>query len=142
MYNWFETVVKYDKTSEEGKTVTTTEHYLVDALSHAEAENRIIEEMKSFIAGEFVVSKVGRRKINEIFYNENADKFYRAKINFIALDEDRGVEKKIPATMLAQGNDIQDALNTINYGMKGSMADWCIVSITEVPVIDIFKYKE
>lgn len=142
MYNWFETVVKYDKTSEDGKIVTTTEHYIVDALSHAEAENRIIEEMKPFNAGEFVVSKVVRRKINEIFYNENADKFYRAKINFITLDEDRGVEKKTPVTMLAQGDDIQDALNTINEVMKGSLADWCIVSITEVPVIDIFKYKE
>lgn len=141
MYNWFETVVKYDKTSEEGKVITTTEHYLVDALSHAEAENRIIEEMKPFMSGEFSVKKVSRRIIAEIFYNENADKFYRAKVNYITLDEERGVEKKSPVTMLAQGNDIQDALNTIKEEMKGSMADWYVVSITETPLLEIFKYK-
>lgn len=141
MYNWFETVVKYDKTSEEGKVITTTEYYLVDALSHAEAENRIIEEMKPFMSGEFSVKKVSRRIIAEVFYNENADKFYRAKVNYITLDEERGIEKKSPVTMLAQGNDIQSALNTIKEGMKGSMADWYVVSITETPLLEIFKYK-
>ena len=45
MHTWFETVIGYEKTAEEGKIVKVKEHYLIDALSHAEAENRIIEEM-------------------------------------------------------------------------------------------------
>ena len=78
MHTWFETVVSYERTAEEGRIVKSTEHYLVDALTHAEAENKIIEEMKPFISGEFQVSKVARKKIAEIFYNENGDKWYRA----------------------------------------------------------------
>ncbi len=46
MQNWFECKIKYEKTGAEGKLATATETYLVDALSHAEAENRIIDAMK------------------------------------------------------------------------------------------------
>ena len=89
MHTWFETVVNYEKTADDGRIIKSTERYLVDALSHAEAENRIIEEMKPFISGEFKVTKVVNKKINEIFYNENGDKWYRAKVNFITLNEEK-----------------------------------------------------
>lgn len=139
MHTWFETVVSYERTAEEGRIVKSTEHYLVDALTHAEAENKIIEEMKPFISGEFQVSKVARKKIAEIFYNENGDKWYRAKVNFITLDEDKGVEKRTGVTMLVQASDVKSAVEGIIEGMKGSMADWEIHTVAETPIIDIYK---
>lgn len=141
MHTWFETVVSYEKTAEEGRIVKSTEHYLVDALTHAEAENKIIEEMKPFISGEFQVSKVARKKIAEIFYNENGDKWYRAKVNFITLDEDKGVEKRSGVTMLVQASDVKEAVEGIIEGMKGSMADYEIHTVAETPIMDIYKYE-
>ena len=140
MHTWFETVIKYEKTAEEGKIVKVSEHYLVDALTHAEAENRIIEEMKPFISGDFQVAKVVRKSINEIFCSENGDKWFRAKVNFISLDEEKGIEKLTGATMLVQDSDIQDALIGLVEGMKGSMADYSVFSITETPIMDIYKF--
>lgn len=140
MQKWFECVIKYDKTAEDGKIERVTEHYLVDSLSHAEAENRIIEEMKPFISGDFEVSKVARKKINEIFFNEYGDKWYRAKVNFISLDEEKGVEKLTASTMLVQACDLFEALEEITKGMKGSMADYVIYSITETPIMDLYVY--
>ncbi|NCB68492.1 MAG: DUF4494 domain-containing protein [Bacteroidia bacterium] len=141
MHTWFETVVSYEKTGFEGRIVKSTEHYLVDALTHAEAENKIIEEMKPFISGEFQVSKVARKKIAEIFYNEDGDKWYRAKVNFITLDEEKGVEKRSGVTMLVQASDVKSAVEGIIEGMKGSMADWEIHTVAETPIMDIYKYE-
>lgn len=140
MHTWFETVVSYERTAEEGRIVKSTEHYLVDALTHAEAENKIIEEMKPFISGEFQVSKVARKKIAEIFYNENGDKWYRAKVNFITLDEEKGVEKRSGVTMLVQASDVKEAVEGILEGMKGSMADYEIHTVAETPIMDLFIY--
>ena len=141
MLNWFECKIKYEKTAEEAKIVKVNEAYLVDALSFTEAEARIIEEMRPFISGEFTVANIRRAKINEMFFNENGDKWYRGKVLFISLDEEKGVEKRTAVTMLVQATDIKEALNGITEGMKGSMADYEIAAITETTIIDVFKYE-
>ena len=141
MHTWFETVVSYEKTAEEGRIVKVNENYMVDALSFTEAEARIIEEMKPFITGEFKVSKVMRKTIAEIFYNENGDKWYRAKVNFITLDEDKGVEKRTGVTMLVQASDVKEAVEGIIEGMKCAMADYQIHTVAETPIMDIYKYE-
>ena len=141
MYNWFECKIKYEKTAEEGKIVKVNETYLLDALSFTEVEARIIEEMKPFISGEFTVANIRRAKINEMFFNENGDRWYRSKVNFVTLDEEKGVEKRTAVAMLVQANDIKEALNGITEGMKGSMADYEIAAITETSIIDVYKYE-
>lgn len=142
MHTWFETVINYEKIADEGKIVKTKEHYLVDALTHAEAENRIIAEMEPYISGEFKVEKVARKRINEIFYDECGDRWYRAKVIFISYDEEKQVEKRTPATMFVQACDLKGALDGIVEGMKGSMADYEIASITETPIIELYKYAD
>jgi hypothetical protein len=140
MHTWFECKIKYEKTAEEGKIVKVSEGYLVDALSFTEAEARIIEEMKPFISGEFQVANIKRARINEMFFNENGDKWYRSKVNFITLDEEKGVEKRTGVTMMVQASDIKEALEGFIEGMKGSMADYEIANIAETLIIDVFKY--
>lgn len=141
MHNWFEGVVKYEKTAEEGKILKVSEHYLIDALTHTEAEARLIEEMKPFISGEFTVAKLINKKINEMFYNENGDKWYRAKLNFISLDEEKGIEKKTGTYMMVQACNVKEAWDGIATGMKESMADYEVFSITETAIMDVYKYK-
>ena len=142
MHTWFECKIKYEKTAEEGKIVKVAESYLVDALSFTEAEARIINEMKPFISGEFQVSNVRRSRINELFFNENGDKWYRAKVAFITLDEEKGIERMSPATMYVQACELEEALEGLKQGMKGSMADYRFMSLTETTVMDVYKYEE
>jgi hypothetical protein len=139
--NWFECKIKYEKTAEEGQIIKVNEAYLVDTLSFTEAEARIIEEMKPFISGEFVVANIKRLKINEMFFNKNGDKWYRSKVNFVTLDEEKGIEKRTGVTMMVQASDIKEALIGITEGIKGSMADYEIASITETAIMDVFKYE-
>lgn len=141
MYNWFECKVSYEKTMENGTQKKVTEPYLVDALSFTEAEARIIEELKPYIAGEFTIADIKRAKLAELFFNENGDRYFKAKIYFITLDEKSGTEKKILSQMLAQACDIREALEVIEKGMEGTMADYTIASLTETAIMDVFPYE-
>ena len=140
MLNWFECKIKYEKTAEEGKIIKVGETYLVDALSFTEAEARINEEMKPFISGEFIVSNIRRARINELFDNENGDKWYRCKVFFISLDEEKGIEKRIATTMMVQANDVKEAWDGLHEGMKGSMADYQVAAIVETAIMDVFPF--
>ena len=141
MKKYFLVKIKYEKTVEDGKIVKVSEQYLIDALSFTEAEARIIEEMKTFISGEFQITAITPQKVNEIFYNEYAERWFKAKVNFIALDEYSGLEKITSVNMLIQADGIAEAREGLLEGMKGSMADYEIASISDTKIIEVFNYK-
>ena len=96
MNEWFECKVKYERTMDDGKVKKVNEPYLVDALSFTEAEERIIEERKHYMSGEFQVSDIKRARYAELFEtdDESADRWFKVKLTFITLDEKTGAEKK------------------------------------------------
>lgn len=136
---WFECKVKYDKTLETGAVKTVTEPYLVDALSFTEAEARITEEMQPYISGDFTVSAVRRVNLSDIFYNQSGDRWYKVKTNFITIDEKTAVEKKTASFQLVQASEFKEALDVFMEGMKDTMADFEIASITETMLMDVFS---
>lgn len=141
MATWFECKVRYDKTQENGSVKKVNEPYLVDALTFTEAESRITEEQRPFISGEFDVAAVKRSRIAEIAFNDEGDKWYLAKVAFITVDEKSGVEKRSIAQILVQASGFKSAFDNLLAHMKGTMADYDIVSISETPLIDVYKMK-
>ena len=139
--NWFECKVAYEKIMENGAPKKVTEPYLVDALSFTEAEARILEEMKPFISGEMTIADIKRARLAELFFNEAGDRYYKAKVQFITLDEKSGAEKKTSMQMLAQALDIKGAIAVIEEGMKGTMADYVIASVSETMIMDVFPFS-
>ena len=144
MHSWFECKIRYEKTMENGVQKKVTEPYQVDALSFTEAEARIIEEVTPFISGEYTVSDIKRAKFSEIFFNtdSSADRWFKAKLTFVTLDEKSGGEKKTATNVLVQAADLRKAVKKIDEGMKGSMADYIISSIQETPLMDVYPYAE
>lgn len=139
MSQWFECKVKYDRMLETGVLKTVTEPYLVDALSFTEAEARITEEMQPYISGDFSVTAVRRINLSDIFYNQTGDKWYKVKTNFITIDEKTAVEKKTATFQLVQATEFSEALTVFMEGMKDTMADFEIASITETALMDVFS---
>jgi len=139
--NWFECKISYEKMMENGVQKKVTEPYLVDALSFTEAEARIIEEMKPYVSGEFIVADIKRARLAELFFNENGDRYYRFKVFFISLDEASGSEKRTAVQMLAQATDIKDAIAVLENGMKGTLSDYVIASVSETQIMDIFPFS-
>lgn len=141
MAKWFETKVRFDKLMENGVVKKVTEPYLVDALSFTEAEARITEEVTPFISGDFSVSAVKKGNISEIFYDESGDKWYKVKVAFISINDKTGQEKKSASNIMVQASDFKNAYDNFISGMKGTMADFEIMSITETAIIDVYKVK-
>lgn len=141
MYNWFECKVRYDKMQDNGIIKTVTEPYLVDALSFTEAEERIVEEMKPFISGEFTVSDIRKKKFSDMFLTETGDQYYNARLAFISLDEKSGAEKETKVNMLVQASNLREALETVEAEMGKTMVDYRFLGVTETSIMDVFPYK-
>lgn len=139
---WFECKLEYDKMKEDGTMKRVKgESRLVNAITCSEAENRMIEEMKSYFSGEFMVTDIKRIKYAEIFFteDESADRYFKIKLLFITLDEKTAAEKKTTQNVLVQAADLKDAVARLGEGMKGSMMDYTIASVVEAPYMDVFK---
>lgn len=141
MHTWFECKIRYERTMENGMVKKVTEPYLVDALSFTEAEARILELVSPYMSGEFSVADIKRVNYTEVFDNENGDRWFKAKLQFIMLDEKNGMEKKTSTNVLVQANDIREAIKHIDEGMKGTMADYIIASVAETALMDVYPYE-
>ena len=144
MAQWFECKIRYDKTMEDGKIKKVTETYMVDALTFTEAERRFLEEVEPFMSGDYEVAGIRKARIAELMESNdgNDDRWYKAKVVFITLDEKTAVEKRTSQTMLVQAQDLKTAVANLEKGMAGTMGDWALTSISETPILDIFPYKK
>ena len=146
MAQFIKTSVRFQKRMENGTTKRVTESYLVDALSFTEAEARIIKEVTPYISGEFNVSAVKKSNVQEIFRNkieyEDVQKWYKAKVAFMTLDEKTMSEKRTMAVYMVQAPDFHNALENFVDCMKNeTMEDFVIVGIEETSILDVFNEK-
>ncbi len=140
---WFECKIRYEKTMDDGLQKKVTESYVVDALSFSEAEEKMIEEMSSYISGEFSVTDIKKASYSEIFFcdNNEADRWYKVKLQYITIDEKSDKEKRTNVNHIVQAGSFNEAVKNINEVMGGTMIDYVIVSITETAILDIFEHK-
>ena len=141
--NWFECKIRYEKIMEDGLQKKVTEVYTVDALSFSEAEERITEEMSSYISGEFEVADIKKAAYKEIFFSdeEMADKWYKTKLQFITIDEKTEKEKRSAVNYLVQAGSLHGAVKNIEEVMGGTMIDYVIASVAETSLMDVFEYQ-
>ena len=140
--NWFECKINYEKTMEDGLQKKVNENYTVDALSFTEAEKRIMEEMSSYISGEFTVKDIKIASYKEIFFSDDpsADRWYKAKLQFITIDEKTEKEKRSTVSYLVQAGSFNGAVKNIEEVMGGTMIDYVIASIAESTLMDVYEY--
>ena len=141
---WFECKIKYEKVQEDGTQKKVTEQYVVDALSFAEAENRITEEMSAYISDEFEVTDVKKASYKEIFFSDDAaaDRWFKAKLDFITIDEKTEKEKRSRTTYLVQAANLKSAFKGIEDVMNGTMIDYDAAAIDSTNIFDVFEYKK
>ncbi len=139
---WFICKIRYEKTMEDGLQKKVTEIYVVDALSFTEAEARITEQMKSYISGECSIENIDPAPFGEIFFSdgETDDKWYKAKLVFITIDEKTDKEKRSIVNYLVQGGSFDQAKKHIEEVMGGTMIDYVIDTLKETKYMDVFEY--
>ena len=105
---------------------------------------RIMEEMSSYISGAFEVKDIKKATYKEIFFseNDNDDRWYKAKLQFITIDEKTEKEKRSNVYYLVQAATFQGAVKNIDQVMGGTMIDYVIASLAETQLMDVFEYKK
>lgn len=144
MNYWFECKVSYERQADSVGMKKVSESYLVDALSFTEAEKRIIKEVRPFVSvGELEVVNIRRARIAELFLNEEAedDRYFRAKVNFITVDEKSGSEKKTSATMIVKSDSLPNAVTELKAQLDSQMASYEIAAVTDTQILDVFQYE-
>ena len=167
---WFEAKIQYEKVMEDGLQKKVVEQYVVDALSYAEAENRIIEEfcrkreqcqarlsnaecsskstegqMSAYISGACEMKDLKKAPYKEIFFDDQdpqADRYYKAKLEFITIDERTEKEKRSRVTYLVQASDLHRAMKNVDEVMSGTMIDYEACAVDDTKIIDVFEYQK
>ena len=136
---WFECRIRYEKTMEDGMQKKVSENYVVDALSFSEAE-----EMSSYVSGEFEIMDIKIAPYAEVFFadSDSADKWYKAKLAFITLDEKTQKEKKSTVNYLFNAGSMNGAVKSIDEVMSQSMVDYVVSAVNETTLMDVFEYKK
>lgn len=127
---------------EDGLQKKVTETYTTDALSFTEAEQRIMEEMSSYISGEFDIKDIKIAPYKEIFFSDedSADRWYKAKLQFITIDEKTAKEKRSSVNYLVNAGTLNGAVKNIDEVMGGTMIDYVIASVAETQIMDVYEY--
>lgn len=138
---WYETTVRYERLKDDGNNNIATELYAVDALSFAEAEQRITEEMEPYCSGEFDVKKIAIAPYAEVFFSEDEedDKFFRATVALITLNERTGKAKKTNVTYLVQADNIETARRYVVDAFSNTAMEYEINRLVETKILDVFE---
>ena len=141
--NWFEVKLRYDKVHEDGYEKKVTESYVVEALSFGEAEKTAIEFLGGYVSGEIQVVNINPMKFREVFFNEqeSCDRYYKAILQFITVDEQTEREKHTQVYYLVQASSFDNCKDSIRTIMDGTMIDYQIASVSETKVIDVIEHE-
>ena len=126
--------VKYERQTGEDNPGRVKEVYLIDgAVSFADAENCLMEEIKPFIFGDCEVQTCKRSQFFEVFPNEGGAYWYKARVEMITIDGEKETRKNV--AMLVQANLLDDAIFALKQALKSY--DCEIISMAKSPVVDI-----
>ena len=141
--DWYEVKMRYDKVYEDGRERKVTESYVVEALSFGEAEKTAMEFLGSYVSGEIQVVNINPMKFQEVFFNEqeSCDRYYKAILQFITIDEKTEREKHTQVYYLVQASSFDNCKDTIRTIMDGTMIDYQIASVSETKVIDVIEHE-
>ena len=140
MNNYFESTAKFIRKDENGHERKVTETYLLDAVSFTEAEARTYKELQEMVSGEFITWSIKRTNISEIIPCAVGDRWYKAKVNFITIDEVSGKEKRTSQYVLVYSDSVKNAYDQVINAMQGMMADFEISAISESKILDVFPF--
>ncbi len=141
MNNWFEVKVKYEKIDERGAQKKVTEPYLIDALTFTEAEARAINNLEPYISGEFIIQNISRVNYTDLFPFDDGDRWFKCKLAYISIDEEKGTEKRRSSYVLVQANDVKQAWDNLTKAMSNSVVDYEVNSIQESNIMDVFPFS-
>ena len=132
---FYEIVTKYQRQTGEDNPGLVKETYLVEAINPTNAEARLVEEIEAFIFGDQETERITKRNIFDLFPNEEATNWFKARVELITIDGEQESRKTV--TMLVQADTISDALRTLKD--KTANLDCDIVGLAKSPILEVYR---
>ena len=73
--------------------------------------------------------------------NDQAGTYFKAKVEFISIDEASGQEKKSPAVMVVKAQNLKAALLLVEEVLEQTISNAQISKVEEFPILDIYTYE-
>ena len=135
----FEVGVRMERTLENGAQAKVLEQFVVDALSFTEAEASTTKEVSVYGTITDIVT-IKRSRCTELIGDGGEEKWFRAKVNYITIDEKTDKEKKIPNYFFVNAETITDAKKAVDDFFGATMIDYSIATLDETKVLDVFRH--
>ena len=90
------------------------------------------------------MADIKKASYKEIFFSDEgtADHWYKAKVQFITIDEKTEKEKRTNVYYLVQASTIHQAVKNIDEVMGSTMIDYAIAAVSETTIMDVFEYQK
>ena len=139
---YFLVKVSYESMTPSGSMKKVRESYVIDAVSFTEAEARTIGELQPKIDRELVVDAMSKVSLSGII-RTGRERWYKAKLNYITIDERSGKEKRKATFMLVEADSVEEA-NKIIVGFmgKGISQEYEIDTIGDYKIEEVFDYTQ
>lgn len=131
----FELKIDYQRQTGEDNPGKVKETYMVESINPSNAEARLLEELKPFIFGDHEVKQITKRKIWDMFPKNDAELWYKGRVELITIDGDQESRKAV--TFLVQADTISEALSILKD--KTGHLDCEIIGLAKSPIIDIYR---
>lgn len=134
---FYEIKVKYDhQVTEDNQSSNKPETYLVEGITCADVEKRLIDELKPFISGDWEVKSCKLSQFYDLIPSPEGDQWYKARVEMITI-EDNGKEKRKAVTIYVQAGNITEANKSLHQSL--SNLDCEVISITRSPILEVFR---
>lgn len=139
---YFLVKVSYESMTPSGSMKKVRESYVIDAVSFTEAEARTIGELQPKIDRELVVDAMSKVSFSGII-RTGKERWYKAKLNYITIDERSGKEKRKSTFMLVEADSVEEA-NKIIVGFMGMAIsqEYEIDTIGDYKIEEVFDYTQ
>lgn len=133
---FYEIKISYTRQTGEDNPAAVKETYLVEGLTCADVENRLIEEIKPLISGEWEVKSCKQVQFYDLIPNPEGDRWYKARVEMITV-EDNGKESRKAVSIYVQAVNVTEANKTLHQAL--SNLDCEVVSITRSPILEVLR---
>lgn len=144
MSYYYEVKVTYERQTGETGLRKVCETYLVGALSFTEAEERIVKEVQPQVFSDTLeVVGVKRVKLAELHLSDDEpdDRYYRARVGILTLDERTNTEREQVVSVLVQAESLQLALDKLLQEWERMLCHYRVNSIAETQIMDVYLYN-
>lgn len=139
---YFKVKTSYDKIVKE-ETKKVSEYRIFNAINYQEAEEKAIEYIKKYIAGQcdYDISKISYEEIISISDKEKPEEiyWYEVRVTFIIMD-DEGNEKYNNLKYLVEAEDLEDSLNKLRNYFRSKLYsedEWFFSKVEETNIEEV-----